>query len=247
MAAYIQRPDGSSLYFDLTEEERHMGEADITDLPIEEGPNITDNMRPKNAPFTMRCFISNTPLVPSGNQAGTTPGVWTDNVTSGVLIDVEPYQAPVGSVVAAAIINPVGSVINAIGGAIAGPPIKPVFQVLMFPSDFDANSDSNETLDAMIKNAELLTVFTSVAEYDNMALARYELVRDANTGTGSAVDLTFQPLNIVKTMTAATPFTTEPRGTQVKDKGAKDPKPGDADYASDAEHIKDKIQAFIHS
>src|SRR6267143_513293 len=51
---------------DATIQETHALEADITEHPVEQGPNITDHIRPKLKRYTIDGIISNTPIGPTG-------------------------------------------------------------------------------------------------------------------------------------------------------------------------------------
>jgi hypothetical protein len=44
--------------------EDHQFESEVTEYPVEDGADITDNVRPKPIVVTMECLISNTPLPP---------------------------------------------------------------------------------------------------------------------------------------------------------------------------------------
>jgi hypothetical protein len=213
--AFITRPDGTNLYFDLTDEERHIGHAEVTDFPVEDGSDISDNMRVKPGPFTMRCTISNTPIVASGNQGGTYPGVSPYDQPT-VTVDITPYKAPFNAV--SALVNPVGTIINALQGPY-GPQSFPL--TVMFPDDFDGPTDALFILDAMQSNAELLQITTSLCVYENYVLEHYELVKDG--GPWQMVDLTFKQLILIQTTTSATPFVSEPGKTPPKNVGAKSP------------------------
>lgn len=54
--------DSQTLTLDASLEETHVGESEITDYPVEEGSNISDNSRPKPAQLTLHAFVSNWPL-----------------------------------------------------------------------------------------------------------------------------------------------------------------------------------------
>jgi hypothetical protein len=211
-AAFITRPDGSVLYFDLTETERHMGKAEVTRFPVEEGGDISDNVRVDAPPFTMRVTISNTPLVPSGNQ-----GAQQGGTIVRIPVDITPYQPPTLSLIAGAIANPVASAVNALQSLA---PTSVLMPVLQFPNEFDASVDALAILQDMQNNAELLSITTSLAIYDDYVLEDWELVRDSSTGTGSQVDLTFRGILIVQTTQAAQPFVTQPNAKPPKSKGA---------------------------
>lgn len=223
VSAYIQRPDGSAVYFDLTSEEHHTGEAKVTKLPVEEGPDVNDHMRAEPRPLALRAFTSNTPLEPSGNQAGIKRG--STDVLGSVDIDITPFKPKktIAGAIAQAVINPVGFVTNALTDDDSKK--TATISVIKFPYEFNAPKDTLELLKEMQDNAELLTVFTSVDEYENVVLERYAMTRNAETGTGAEIEMFFVPLRIVKVTTAATPITTEPQVKTVKKAGKKDPEP----------------------
>lgn len=54
--------DTQTLTLDASLEETHQGEAEITDYPVEEGSNISDNTRPLPAELTLHAFVSTYPL-----------------------------------------------------------------------------------------------------------------------------------------------------------------------------------------
>jgi hypothetical protein len=223
MSVYIQRPDGSCLYFDLTDEEKFSGSAAVTKFPVESGSDITDNVRPQPTPFTCRCTISNTPLLPSGNQPGTGPGAFSDKglFDSTVTINTTPYPTPPGTVALQVLLNPVGSVISAVGSL--GSPTSVELPVMMFDEDFDANQDTLTVLEEIRQASELLTIFTSLNSYESMVLSRYEIVRNKDTGTGSDVELSFEPIEFVTTTSAPTPDLTKAAQTAKTSKGPQGP------------------------
>lgn len=203
--AFIQRPNGSFLYFDLTDEEQHSGSADVTKFPVEDGPSITDHVRPEQTPLTLRCTISNTPLVPSGNQPGTGPGAFSDKglFDSTVTLDISPYQPPLGAAIAQGALNPVGSIISLVSGL--GAPTSVDMQVMMFDDEFDAPTDTLNVLEEIRLASELLTVTTSINIYENMVIGKYALVKNAGTGTGAELEITFEPLLIVSSKSVPAP------------------------------------------
>jgi hypothetical protein len=50
--------------------EEHTFESEVTEYPVEDGADITDNVRPKPIVVTMDCIISNTPLPPISSLRG---------------------------------------------------------------------------------------------------------------------------------------------------------------------------------
>jgi hypothetical protein len=67
----LSEVDAPSNYIvlDVSKEEDHEGTAEITDYPVEEGSNISDNSQPKPQIITLHAFFSSFPLaMPSNNQ-----------------------------------------------------------------------------------------------------------------------------------------------------------------------------------
>lgn len=54
--------DGNSVKLDASVDEQHTGESDVTDFPVEEGANTSDNSRPKPRTFTIHGFVTSAPL-----------------------------------------------------------------------------------------------------------------------------------------------------------------------------------------
>lgn len=225
MACFIQRADASYLYFDITDEEQHQGKAVVTDYPVEDGPNVTDHMRVALTPFTMKCTISNTPIK-KNIAAGSSGDDGRGGTIATVVIANSPYQRPVGLLNVVA--NPIGTAMDAVGGALAGKPQPFKQQVVMFPSEFDAVRDMLDALNEMQEGRELVDVTTSKRVYNQVVLESFEMTRNASTGTGAEVTLTFKTLRIVDSASAATPTPTEPRGTPPKAKGKQAPTPASA-------------------
>jgi hypothetical protein len=212
--AFITRPDGTNLYFDLTDEERYSGTAEVTEFPVEDGGFIADNVRLKPGTFTMRCTISNTPIVASGNQGGTYPGVSPYDQDT-VNVEVKPYVAPFNAV--SAILNPVGTIINALSAS--RDQTYPL--TIMFPDDFDGPTDALFILADMQARGDLLEITTSLCLYENYILEHFELVKDGSPR--QMVDLAFKQIVIVQTTTSAQPFVSTPNATNPKTKGQKSP------------------------
>lgn len=58
---------------DVATSEVHDYESDVTDYPVEDGSNITDNIRPKGLQLTLTCVVSNTPFGPIATQRSAQP------------------------------------------------------------------------------------------------------------------------------------------------------------------------------
>lgn len=215
MAASIQRPDGSIVYFDVTTAESLGGSSDITDFPVEDNPNISDHIQPKPASFSIQCFITNEPLEDKGGQRGMT----TTTVTLPTFQQVNGLAPNIGALTR--------TVENAVASLFQTPgPTEYNVPVLSFTL-FDAVRDMLSTLEVMRLGRELLSVTTSKKSYDNCALERWDVSRSAGTGTGAEVTISFKQINTVAVEVGIAPLPTEPRGKPAKPKGAKNPTPAD--------------------
>lgn len=213
MAAYIKRPDGSFVYFDVTTEEQLGGDSDITDYPVEEGPNITDHIQPNLSRITIKCFLTNEPIVDNGR------GMTSATVTLPTFQQTNPLAPNLGSLTR--------TVENAVSSLFSTPgPTEYNVSVLSFPF-FDAVRDMLGVVEDMRLGREMLTVVTSKKAYDNMALSRWDLSRDAQTGTGAELSLEFKQIVTVSVSVDIAPLPTEPRGRPPKTKGTKDPPAAD--------------------
>jgi hypothetical protein len=67
------------IVLDASLREEHSAQAEVTQHPVETGPNITDNIRPMPMRLTIEGFVTNTPikasvLLPTGNQSTSIAG-----------------------------------------------------------------------------------------------------------------------------------------------------------------------------
>lgn len=53
---------GAAVELDVSIEETHEGASDVTDYPVEQGPNIADNSRPKPRTLTIHAAVTGTPI-----------------------------------------------------------------------------------------------------------------------------------------------------------------------------------------
>lgn len=214
--AYISwTPDGGQrqvLQFDVITDETQEGAADVTEHPVEQGPNVSDHVRPLLNSVSLEAYISNEPLFDTGERGAS---------LKSIDLDVKTYVAPLAP-------TP-GSLFSALGGAISKlfGGSSPIFQasVLKFDNDFDAVSDTWAILETLRKTGQLLTVYTTIAEYDNMILIKNRLPRDAGSGTGGRFSLDFKQIRLVQVALVTAPVPTEKRAVKKVDKGPQGPKP----------------------
>jgi Dit-like tail protein len=88
---------GNYLVFDVSKSEQHDKVAEVTDYPVEQGSNISDNSRPKPDNVTLEAFFSDFPIaVPfsqaaalsdtAGNQAYDQLRFWLEQATPLTLV-----------------------------------------------------------------------------------------------------------------------------------------------------------------
>jgi hypothetical protein len=200
------------LQFDVVTDEIQEGAADVTEHPVEQGPNVSDHVRPLLNTVSLEGYISNEPLFDTGGRGA---------ALKSIDLDVKTYVAPLAP-------TP-GALFSALGGAISKlfGGSSPIVQasVLKFNSAFDAVSDTWALLETLRKTGQLLTVYTTVDEYDNMVLIKNRLPRDAGSGTGGRFSLDFKQIRLVQVALVTAPVPTEKRAVKKVDKGPQGPKP----------------------
>lgn len=237
MAIYITW-DGGSWAFDLTLNERHESKLNITEHPVEQGPDITDNARRELDRISCEVLVTNAPLIDLNNYGGKRRKINLDdpNYRNGQPAKYSPPFAPtpgavfsalgpVGQIATAGIASPkagIGAatfaVISALGG---GSDAIPSADVLAWDSPFDAIADSNATLTWLQDYAKLVTVYTTAATYENMLLEVKQLNREPMDGDAARYRLTFKQIRTVSLAFTDAPTPKDPRGEAPVDKGSK--------------------------
>ncbi len=52
----------TTVEFDASKDETHTGESDVTEFPVEEGSDVTDNSRPKPRTLSIHAFVTGSPI-----------------------------------------------------------------------------------------------------------------------------------------------------------------------------------------
>lgn len=225
--------------FDCTISESHVSEAEVTEHAVEDGSDVSDNMRLKPQMLEVVVFVTNTPVISAAldasnpNQADLPTGSTPANTPGYPAINDLPVPMPAASLAqppGAPLFTP-GGLFQAAGAGIAaglsalGLGSSPVtqFSPLQFNGVFDAIKNTYEALVALQQNASTMTVFTSTQEYDSMALVSVSMPRD--TFGGAEFTLKFKRIVFVQTATVPAPKPTVPQGQPVKAKGKQTPVP----------------------
>jgi hypothetical protein len=253
--------DDPSIYigFDTTLSEAHGSEVEATDHAVEQGTDITDNIRPKPTIFGCVVYVSNTPVIPAsqglelgdpsilhaGSTPANTPGYPAVNdipIPFPAQALAQPPGAPLftpGGIFQAAA-KGIGAALDAIG--LGGSPQVTQFSPVQFVGVFDAVKNTLEALLKLQTSGSTCTVFTSIREYEDMVLTKVMLPRD-HFG-GGEVTLEFKHINFVETATVPAPKPTVPQGQPVQKKGDQAPAPAKAPPpppAADPKTVNEKL------
>ena len=197
------------LTFDVITSREHSGDTEVTDHPVETGPDVTDNVRPKPYEITLEAFVTATPIV-GGSLVSTAlnPAVYTP-----------PLSLTPGAAFAA-----VGQGITALSNAIFGAPSYNA-QILTFADPFDSVGDTLTQLQSFHDNATILTLITAECTYDNVIMTSFKLGKKPETGSGATVAMSFKVLTIVQTSVVAAPTPAVVRGAVPLNAGVQAPSP----------------------
>lgn len=197
------------LYFDVVTTEQQENILAVTEHAVEKGGNIADHVRKQLDRLSLDVFVSNTPIDDVNGFGG---------AVSSVPLKVEKYTPPLeptpGSLNAA-----VGGAISGLASALMGKNEQIKATVLQFSKPFDAVAFTNETLRRLQDTSQLVEVWTTSHDFDNLIVESFTQKKDAGTGTGATFAIQFRRLNIVHSKLVTAPAPTEARGMPIKKKG----------------------------
>jgi hypothetical protein len=206
MGAYLTWDNGNSaLYFDLTVEEKLESTLQITDHPVEDGPDISDNAKMELDKFSLRIFVSNAPLSdPNGWYGGTTQQQFT-----------VPAPPALG----------IGALEQVVEASLTqGQPGIQV-QMLQWNAPIDAVQATLDRLTWLQTSKTLMQVVTSKRRYNNALLMKVSFSRTSQDGSGGSFQLEFKQIRLVQLAFTASPLPAQPRGNPPVSKGKKPPTP----------------------
>ncbi len=207
-----------SAVFDVDEQETHDLQNIVTEHPVDNSANVSDNVRPQLDRFTIQGFVSDTPLF-------TNPGVV--NVASYVEIEIQAPHYPL--LLGEASLIKAG--IGAIGDAIFG---KQKYKATLVKfSDFKSRKRAMFAAFKDVRdNARLCRILTSMHEYDNMVVEQITATRAPGDGNGTVFTVTLKEIDFVTTEDTDAPEPAEVSGSVVNASGSKN-------TADDAKKISD--------
>lgn len=155
------------LVIDVTTTETTTREAEVTSNPVEEGPDVNDNVRLKPVTIQVDGFVSEAPL----------------NLQSSI--------QGLASVAGGAVGNLAGGFGGAIGQVAAG------FGARLLIGAQDPSQAAREFLEKLMEQKKLVTVVTKRKSYQDMILVSLTFPRDLANGQGLRFQARFQQINIV--------------------------------------------------
>lgn len=250
-----------SLQFDATTGETKDDTVEITDHPVEEGSNTTDNARDTPALLTIECVVSETPnpLLDTDVELGhvdldifvrSDPG----KKTFALDIPAVPVQFSESGLVQAGI--------GALKGAILGAPKATAAAPTKDQTNhstaraYQQTSERNRARDVYEKllllkgqHVTLDLIVTRYRDYINMMVARVSQPRAISDGAAAKFQIDFKQITVASSQTVAAPKPAVVRGNATVSKGSQGTKPADKplDLESTAHVIYDALGNAIGS
>ena len=178
-----KRPNGIPkvvIVFDVVQSEVPEFQADVTDVPVEEGPEVSDHIQLRNPMLKLQGIISQTPidiegqvlnLLSGGIEALTSPASRSNFLNAGA--------TTLGGIAGASLLgNSSQSVVGGLTDAIA----------------------RSSLLSAYERRARF-SVVTKRQQFDNMVIQKMSFPRDQSTGDALAFQLEFKEIKIARPFT----------------------------------------------
>lgn len=241
-------PDGSVdvLDLDIYEQESHDMPCDVSVSPVEQGVDVTDNVRRLPKTLTLSGYVSDNPLpmsdsmrdddkasLGSAAQQNST-GLDLPNAPKYALksVPLDVPDSPVLLNASALVTAGFGAIASALG--LKSPPTANVMQrttdqavsqsatVWSYTSWTSHVQTCFDKLSKARDNASLMQVVTDYHSYANMVLTSAKITRSgAEDSEGATFDLTLQEIEIVQAQSVDAPKPEKPAGQPRKDTGTK--------------------------
>lgn len=219
--------------FDTHESEDHTLPNEVTEFPVEQGPDVTDNVRVKPRTLAVKGYISDSPLY---QNPGVVASADYQNVTLDLPNRPDYVQKTVDLDVPASPIRP-----NAAGLVSAGitalfgsspkatvlqrgpdqPAPKQTVQVLQFSAFQSRVRAVWELLKKAAQTKVLVTAITDFDEVAGLVIESLGMPRTEDDGTGASIELTLRQITIATSQEAAAPKPAEPAAQARKFAGSK--------------------------
>lgn len=173
------------IVFDAVTNEVVTYESTVTEIPVEEGPEVTDHIQKKNPKISLSGTISQTPLdlsVGIGNLIGGGIAAFTSSQARSNLLNSGVQQA--AGVAGAALLG--GAGLPSLTGGLLGGLADAIARTAL--------------LDAYERRARF-SVITRRFQYDDMVIQKMTLPRDNTTGNQMTFNIDFKQVRIVSALT----------------------------------------------
>lgn len=204
------------IWIDCTVKERHRLMSEISDHPVEDGPDVSDHVRPMPRSVTLDCVISNTPLaVPQSHADG------ARMIDRKIRLPPQPAKLPLGLGEASIRVGPLGQLA-----------IKETREatVKTFDPPFDRVQAVWQELDAMHAEGRVVSVHTTLGDYHDMAIEDVDVPRDVTTFASLRFTITLRQIRRVESARlAAAAVPSMPRAAAGVSRGKQSAKEVDSD------------------
>lgn len=235
MGAYLiwTVPGGSTytLAFDIVESENPAFPTTITDHVVEQGADVSDNIRVGLQTVTLEVFVSNEPIIEQGQwlQGQLTPA--TQSVSPPNQPPVNPalqfldvktwFTIPIISIpiISALAAHEQDSTVAYNAGLPPTPGQLVSVNVLQFNNQINAVAQTHDALAYLQDNFQLVTVMGTEGTYDNMAVEHFEMTRTSDEGSGAKFTIQLKEIRQVSSVIVAAPKPSVPRGNTPTKKG----------------------------
>jgi hypothetical protein len=253
--------DGSFdlVQLDVYDSETHGFATEVTDFPVEDGPNISDNVRRKPKTLAIEGYVSDTPL-PQNGRATNAGAVYAElgphtlnlpgsthfhNQLQTLDVPSSPLRPNLQALASAGF--------SALAGALGfgGPPQinarvqdprkseTATAQIWTWPSWTSRAGEAFRLLEKAYDTAVLMKVVTDFKTYDGMVFADngLQVPRKVEDGAGAPFSLSLKQVRIVNSKTVTAPKPAETSGQLKKSAGSKAGKDEPADHKKQRDTI----------
>lgn len=209
-----------SATFDADEAETHDLQNIVTEHPLENGADITDNVRPQLPRFTIQGYVTDSPTFSD-------PGVVNSASFVSLELQIPPYPLQISE--SGLIAAGVGAVVD-----LFSPPKTPKGTLLKLNQDASVASRKKAMFKALEDarlNARLCLVRTSFVDYNDMIIEQITVTRAPIDGNGAVFAVSLKTLEFVTSEKVDAPQPSEISGTVTNASGSKNGADDDAKRA----------------
>lgn len=230
MGASLLFDDGTVLSFDVVISESPNFPTQITEHVVEQGTDVSDNVRVGLRQLALEVFVTNEPIAESpmfGSGSLTSFRIDTPDTQQKSLFPGTPilqqkvwFSLPIGVPILGSLVGQEVDVpfVPSVGmQPTQGTTVAP--SVLGYSAVFDAVRETHDALEKLRQTTTIFTVLGTKGTYESMVVEDFTMKRDASTGTGAEFTIQMKELRQVSTQTVALPAPKTPRGAGSKSLG----------------------------